>query len=188
MGAWTSFELSILDAIQNLSSPGMDKFMVTISSLGNASIIWIYLIVVFLSTREYKMMAKIMIVAFLANLLIVNLGLKNIFGRTRPYEFLPGFDLLIPSLSDGSFPSGHSSYAASFATIILVIGKSKLIKIFTSLLAILMAFSRLYLYVHFPTDVIAGLIIGFLIATYTMKIYYSDEFNELRSRFNLQRK
>lgn len=180
MNSFTSYELSILDFIQNMRSPILDKFMVAISSLGNAAILWICLIIVFLSTEEYKKMAQIMIIAFIGNLIIINLGLKNIINRTRPYEYVKGLELLIPKVGNASFPSGHSSYAASFATIILYMGKSKLLKRFTLILAILISFSRLYLHVHFPSDVLAGIILGVAIGILSMKFYSSKYYNKLR--------
>ena len=173
MNNFILFELSILDAIQNIRSPGLDKFSVAITSLGNGAILWISLILFFMASKEYKKIGYILIIAFLLNLLIVNLGLKNIFGRMRPYEYIKGFDLLVPPVGNASFPSGHSSYAASFATVIIFLAKSKAIKIYTTILAILISFSRLYLYVHFPSDVLAGIIIGVLISVFAMKFYFS---------------
>lgn len=183
MGLFTSFELKILDAIQNIRNPFLDGLMVNISSLGNVGIIWIGFIIIMLGTKEYKTTAKLIIVAFLANLIIVNLLVKNIVDRTRPYELVNNFKLLIPPLSDGSFPSGHSSFAASFASITFFMGKTKLIKYFPLTLAILIAFSRLYLYVHFPSDVISGLVIGFLISAFTMKFYFEGKLKKLNLSF-----
>lgn len=171
MGQWTSFELRILDSIQNISMPLLDRAMVDITSLGNFSILWIAFIVIFLSTKEYKKAGKVMAIAFILNLIIVNILLKNIFARPRPFQVVGKFDLLIPPLNDGSFPSGHSSYAFTFFAIILLMTKSKSLKIFTGVLAFLIAFSRLYLYVHFPTDVLAGSLIGFLLGVLAIKIY-----------------
>lgn len=171
MGQWTSFELGILDSIQNISMPLLDRIMVDITSLGNFSILWIAFIVIFLSTKEYKKVGKVMLIGFILNLIIVNVLLKNIFDRSRPFQVVGNFDLLIPPLNDGSFPSGHSSYAFTFFAIILFMIKSKSLKIFTGVLAFLIAFSRLYLYVHFPTDVIAGSLIGFLLGVLAIKIY-----------------
>lgn len=188
MGGFTGFELKILDAIQNLRNPSLDKIMVNATSLGNASIIWIIMMIIFLSTKEYRTLGKLMVVAFIGNVIIVNLGLKNIFGRTRPFDVANKTDLLIAKPKDGSFPSGHTSYAFTFLTLILFLSKSKAIKIMTSILSITIAISRLYLYVHFPSDVIAGAIVGILIATYTMKIYFSDEYIEVRKQLKLHRK
>lgn len=188
MGPWSSFEIGILDAIQKLSTPGLDKFMVTITSLGNLSIIWIAFIIIFLSTKEYKTMGKVMVLGFILNLIIVNLLLKNIFTRVRPFNIVNHADLLIPTLKDGSFPSGHTSYAFTIFTIILFMTKAKSLKVFTGLLAVLIAFSRLYLYVHFPTDVIGGAIIGFILAILAMKIYFSKNIREKLANTNLQRR
>lgn len=171
MSLWTSFELGILDNIQKISTPFLDRSMVNITSLGNFSILWLAFIIIFLSTKEYKRVGKVMIIAFILNTIIVNLLLKNIFDRSRPFELVDNFDLLIPPLKDGSFPSGHSSYAFTFFSIILYMTKSKSLKIFTGILAFLIAFSRLYLYVHFPTDVLAGSLIGFLLGIFAIKIY-----------------
>ena len=179
MGQWTSFELGILDSIQNISMPLLDRTMVDITSLGNFSILWIAFIVIFLSTKEYKKVGKVMLIGFILNLIIVNILLKNIFDRSRPFQVVGNFDLLIPPLNDGSFPSGHSSYAFTFFAIILFITKSKSLKIFTGVLAFLIAFSRLYLYVHFPTDVIVGSLIGFLLGVLAIKIYYSKNVRKI---------
>ena len=172
MSLWTSFELGILDNIQKISTPFLDRSMVDITSLGNFSILWLAFIIIFLSTKEYKRVGKVMVIAFILNVIIVNLLLKNIFDRSRPFELVDNFDLLIPPLKDGSFPSGHSSYAFTFFAIILFMAKSKVLKMFTGILAFLIAFSRLYLYVHFPTDVLAGAVIGVFLALLAMKIYF----------------
>lgn len=179
MGQWTSFELGILDSIQNISMPVLDRTMVDITSLGNFSILWIAFIVIFLSTKEYKKVGKVMLIGFILNLIVVNILLKNIFDRPRPFQVVGNFDLLIPPLNDGSFPSGHSSYAFTFFAIILFMIKSKSLKIFTGVLAFLITFSRLYLYVHFPTDVLAGSLIGFLLGVLAIKIYDSKNVRKI---------
>ena len=171
MGQLTSIELGILDDIQKISTPFLDRLMVDITSLGNFSILWLAFIIIFLSTKEYKRVGKVMVIAFILNVIIVNILLKNFFDRSRPFELVDNFDLLIPPLKDGSFPSGHSSHAFTFFAIILFMTKSKSLKIFTGILAFLIAFSRLYLYVHFPTDVLAGSLIGFLLGILAIKIY-----------------
>ena len=186
MGGFIGFELNILDAIQNLRSPTLDKLMVTITSLGNLSILWIILTIIFLSTKEYRTMGKIMVLAFIANILIVNLGLKNIFDRTRPYDIIGKTDLLVSKLKDGSFPSGHSSYAFTYFAIIMALSKSRLLKLIIAIIAILIALSRLYLYVHFPSDVIVGSLVGALIGTYSIKLYHMDWYKDLLAKLNLQ--
>ena len=146
----TKIDISILNLIQNLKSPLMDKIMTTITAFGNMGIFWILLIIIFLTTKEYKKMAKYMIICLLVNIIIVNLIIKPAVGRQRPFEILEGIKLLILKPQDPSFPSGHSAISFCMLTTILFFSKSKTINIMASLLAILIAFSRLYLYVHFP--------------------------------------
>ena len=180
-----NFELNILNWVQSIRSLPLDKLMVTISSAGNFSLIWIAYIFIFLAAKDLKKQGRIMILAFILNILLVNILVKNAVARPRPYEVANFTDLLVHKLSDNSFPSGHTSYAATFATIVTLLNKNKALKVFTNLLAVLMAFSRLYLYVHFPTDVLAGAVFGIIIGIWAIKIYDSPIYNEIKSKFNL---
>ncbi len=180
-------ETFILDAIQKIRNPFLDRFMVSISSLGNLSLVWISLIIVFLTTNKYRNQGKIIIISFILNIIVVNLIMKTAFARVRPYEANNFTDLLVIRLSDNSFPSGHSSFAFSFLTVILLLTKSKLLKIYTSILAIGIALSRLYLYVHYPTDVLVGSIVGILLALLAIKIYQSDKYKNIKEKYNLHR-
>ena len=180
-----NFELNILNWVQSIRSLLLDKLMVTISSAGNLSLIWIAYIFIFLAAKDLKKQGRIMILAFILNILLVNILVKNVVARPRPYEVANFTDLLVHKLSDNSFPSGHTSYAATFATIVTLLNKNKALKVFTNLLAVLMAFSRLYLYVHFPTDVLAGAVFGIIIGIWAIKIYDSPKYNEIKAKFNL---
>lgn len=165
------FDLPILDWIQaNLQSPLMDKIMPIITMFGDAGIFWIacaLLLMVFPKTRRIGFGMGI---AMAMGVLICNVTLKPLVGRIRPYDYqiqelgrtwenlLVGGKLLVEMPHDFSFPSGHT--IASFeACTVLMLGNKKL-GIPATLLAILIAFSRLYLYVHYPTDVIASVILG----------------------------
>lgn len=175
----TKIDISILNFIQGLKSPLMDKMMTTVTALGNMGIFWILLILIFLTTKEYKKMAKLMVLCLIVNTIIVNLILKPAVGRTRPFELVDGIKLLVLKPQDPSFPSGHSAISFCMLTVILFFSKSKTIKLMSTILAILIAFSRLYLYVHFPSDVICGIIIGILSALGTLKFVYSDKGKKL---------
>ena len=126
-----------------------------------------------------------MVLAFILNVLLVNILVKNLVGRPRPYEVASFTDLLVHKLSDNSFPSGHTSYAFSFATIVTMLNKNKPLVVFTDILAILIALSRLYLYVHFPTDVLAGAVFGIIIGLLAIKIYESPKYRKIKEKYNL---
>lgn len=102
-----------------------------------------------------------MAVALIADLIICNVILKPIVARPRPYSINKTIKLLVPPLRDYSFPSGHT--AASFASVsALYFAGRKRLAVGALVVSILIAFSRMYLYVHYPTDVLGGLIIGLL--------------------------
>lgn len=186
MTSWINFELNILNSIQNIANPSLDSFFVNISALGNASIFWIALTILCLTSKEYKKMGKVMVIGFILNLLVVNLLLKNIVARIRPYNYIENIKLLVPALNDGSFPSGHTSYAFTYFAIVLSMSKNKSLKIFIGIVALLIAISRLYLYVHFPTDIIGGAIIGILIGKFAIKVYSSNKFVKFFKFLSLQ--
>ena len=102
-----------------------------------------------------------MAVALIADLIICNVILKPIVARIRPYSINQTVQLLVTPLKDYSFPSGHT--AASFASVsALYFAGRKRRAAGALIVSVLIAFSRMYLYVHYPTDVLGGLIIGLL--------------------------
>lgn len=188
MNFLTKIDLSILNLIQNTLKSGlMDKMMTSITALGNMGIFWILLIIIFLSTKEYKKLAKIMIVSLIINTVLVNIILKPLVGRIRPFEIVDGIKLLVLKPTDPSFPSGHSAISFCMMTVIALFSKSKSLNIMAVVLAFLIAFSRLYLYIHYPTDVIVGAIMGVLCALLGSKFYYSSYGKDLRQKIKTLR-
>ena len=131
---------------------------VFISHLGNSGLFWILLCLVLLAFKRTRKMGFCGLLALLIGALITNVALKNIIARIRPYEQFPDIILLLERQKDFSFPSGHttSSFAAATA---LAAARARGWPA-AMILAAVIAFSRLYLYVHYPTDVIAGALIG----------------------------
>jgi undecaprenyl-diphosphatase len=160
-----AFDLPILDWIQaNMANPFLDKIMPIITVLGDAGIFWMIVAAILAITKKYRKLGFGMAIAMALGLVVCNMILKPTVGRIRPYDFQETLgitiNLLIEKQHDFSFPSGHT--IASFeACTVLMLGSRKL-GIPATLLAILIAFSRLYLYVHYPTDVIASVILGTL--------------------------
>ena len=173
-----NIELKILDWFQTLHTPVLDKFMTSVTKLGNAGIFWIILTVLFLLIPKMRKTGAVMAAA-----LIIDLLLKNLVARTRPYDVNTGIQLLVAKLHDYSFPSGHT--AASFASVaaLYFAGEKKLWKP-TLVLACLIAVSRLYLYVHYPTDVLGGVVIGIIAGYlgYRLVKVLEDKFSRMKNR------
>ena len=154
-------ELRFLDFLLTIHTPLLDKILAFITSLGNAGIIWIVLAVVLLILPKTRKTGIIVAAALLMDLILCNLILKNLVARVRPYDVNTAIAILIKKPLDFSFPSGHT--AASFAAMTaLFLAKMKKAWIAALVLAVLIAFSRLYFYVHYPTDVLGGAVVGIL--------------------------
>lgn len=155
------FEFQILNGLQTIHTPLLDAFMTSITKLGDAGIVWIILTVILLLIPKTRKAGGYMVVALIADLIICNVIIKPIVARPRPYSVNKTIKLLVAPLKDYSFPSGHT--AASFASVsALYFAGRKRMEAGALVLSVLIAFSRLYLYVHYPTDVLGGLIIGLL--------------------------
>lgn len=153
----------ILEFIQiRISSKRLDCLMPFITHLGTGGILWIAVAFAFLTSELHQINGILLINALLLCVLIGNIILKPLFARNRPCDINSTIRLLIPKPRDYSFPSGHtmSSFAAA-TTIFYINYRMGIIALF---IALLIAFSRLYLYVHYPTDILAGLILGILVS------------------------
>ncbi len=158
------FDLPILDWIAaNLHCAALDVLMPIITMFGDGGIFWIVISVLLMLTKKHRRTGLGMGFALAMGLLICNIILKPGVARMRPYDFQMKYfakeiQLIAGGMHDFSFPSGHT--IASFeACTALMLGNKKF-GIPATVLAVLIAFSRLYLYLHYPTDVIASIILG----------------------------
>ena len=148
-------ELKNLDLLHDtLYSPMMDKIMVTITSTGNLGLIWIFTaIILLMSSKHNDERSRIgygILIALLLSIMIGNILIKNIAKRSRPF-FHKNYKLLIKQPWDYSFPSGHT--LASFAAATVFFYMNPDVGAIALIYAALIALSRLYLRVHFFTDV-----------------------------------
>lgn len=141
----------------------MEGFWKGITMLGDSGWFWIALSLLLMVPRQTRWIGITSLAAIVIGALITNVTLKNLVARTRPYEIVEGLVLLIEKQRDYSFPSGHT--CASFAAAgVYWRMLPKKFGIPLVILAAMIAFSRLYVGVHYPTDVLAGLLIGLFAA------------------------
>ena len=160
-------EFEILYAINNLHNPILDKIMIAITSLGNAGLLWIGIAIGLLFVKKTRKCGIVMLISLVLGLIIGNGLLKNLIARQRPCWIDENIKFLIPNPQDYSFPSGHT--LASFEAAVMIYLHNKKWGIISLILAVAIAFSRMYLFVHFPTDILAGMLLGTGIS---LAVYY----------------
>lgn len=181
-------EAKILLWIQdNLRNPILTPIMKAASAIGNLGIFWIALTLLLLiaaavtsrsnktkggNRNPYLMPGLTCLLAILICFIVGNITIKSLVGRIRPYDVIEGLTVLVRKPLDSSFPSGHSSISTTAAVaLFLSVPKSKRPLAACGIaLAALTAFSRLYVGVHYPTDVLGGILLGILCAFVAKRI------------------
>lgn len=144
-----------------MRNPILNPIMKVITTLGNAGIFWIILTILLLIPRKTRKIGCMSACALIFSLLINNIFLKNLVARVRPYNAIEGLLPLIRKPTEFSFPSGHAG--SSFASAGVLYRKlPKKFGVPLLVLAILISFSRLYVGVHYPSDVLAGAATGII--------------------------
>jgi len=155
-----AFDWGILHWIQNtIACPFLDAVVPKLTMLGNAGIIWILAGLALLCSKKYRRQGALVLMGLLAGLLVGNIVLKNLVARPRPCWLDPSVRLLIASPTDYSFPSGHTAASFASVTALWLAGKKRWAMAALPL-AVLIAFSRMYICVHFPTDILGGAVLG----------------------------
>ena len=140
-------------------------------------IFWIAIGVVCLIFKKYRKMGLQVLLSMLATLIIGNVIVKNLVARPRPCDIDTAVALLLSRPHGHSFPSGHSINSMSAAVALFL--NNKKIGIPAIIIATLIGFSRLYLFVHFPTDVVVGFVIAILVAIGVDWAFRKYEINKL---------
>lgn len=169
---------------ENLRNDVLTPIMTFITHLGDAGFVWIALTIACLVYVGTRRTGILMTFSLLLNTLANNLLLKNLLARTRPYEIVPGLQRIIEAQGDFSFPSGHTGCSFAAAVVICVMCPRRY-GIAAMVLAVMIALSRLYVGVHFPTDVIGGALIGTAAALFVCWIYkkkYSEVEKHMEGR------
>ncbi len=151
-------ELEILHVIQSWHTDWLSDVMIFVSTIGNQGLCWIVLSLVLVLIPRTRKCGLMMMAAMALTYLVGNVFLKNVIARPRPFYVDNSVALLIPSPSEYSFPSGHTMNGFAAATVLFFHYRKA--GVAALLLAATIAFSRMYLFVHYPTDIIGGIIVG----------------------------
>jgi Membrane-associated phospholipid phosphatase len=155
------FDLKILEFIHNnLQNSFFNKIMPPITSLGEYSLFWLLLGGVLIINKKYRKIGILTVLTILLTIIMDGAIIKNIVQRPRPFLQETTINMLITKPLDYSFPSVHT--AAAVAACVILFKTIKKYSIPFIFLAILIAFSRLYLFVHYPSDVLGGVFLGLI--------------------------
>lgn len=153
-------ELQILHMIQNLHADWLNPIMIFVTKIGENGEVWILLSIILAIIPKTRKCGLTMMASMALTFLLGNVILKNVIARPRPCAVDDSVKLLIPFPGEYSFPSGHSSNGFAAATVIFAYYHKP--GIAALLLATVIAFSRMYLFVHYPTDILGGILLGIL--------------------------
>lgn len=156
MGWEERFLLFLQESVRN---PILDRLMQFITSLGDAGFLAILVCIVLLCIKKYRRAGAAASLSLILDFILVNLVLKNLVARTRPYDVLEELLLITRRPSDLSFPSGHAGACFAVASV-LFLCLPRRFGIPAVVTAALISFSRLYVGAHYPTDVLGGMAIG----------------------------
>lgn len=168
---FVNLDENILLWIQNnLRNDTLTSFFKLITSLGDGGFIWVIFTIILLLCNKTKKIGIMSAITLILASIMNNLILKEIFERTRPYEVVEGLNSVIGNMNSFSFPSGHTASSFAMATVLYRQLPFKF-GILAIVLAILIGFSRMYLGVHYPSDVCVGILIGIVSGYITVNFY-----------------
>ncbi len=160
------FDSACFNLVESVSCPFLDFMMVFFTKLGDAGVLWIAASVIMLFIKRYRKIGVLSLVSLVVCFLLGTYGIKPLVGRVRPYEGIEGLRLIVPPLSDFSFPSMHTATAFSCAVVFCKGGKW--LGVSAVAISAIIGVSRVYLHMHYASDVIAGAVFGTLIAFVVM--------------------
>ncbi|MBQ6896982.1 MAG: phosphatase PAP2 family protein [Oscillospiraceae bacterium] len=162
------WEFAFLYFLQDLHTPLLDKIMLFFTKMGNIGLPWLAVAVILLFFKKTRPCGIAILLSLLLKEIIGNLALKNLIARERPCWIDTSVPLLISAPSSYSFPSGHTF--DGFAASVSIFLYNKKAGIAAIIVAAAIAFSRMYLFVHFPTDVLASVVLGILVAVFVHRL------------------
>lgn len=159
----------------NLRYGILDRIMPMITFLGSGGLVWFIVSIYLISNEETKVQGYMIITSLVVTTILGEGIIKHIIKRARPFVDMIEHKLLISKPITYSFPSGHT--ASSFAAAGVLVAMNNKLSVYAVILASLIAFSRVYLNVHYPTDVVTGIILGLLCSKIVLAIFESEVIN-----------
>lgn len=165
-------DTNILFFVQdNLRNNVLNDIVVWFTSLGNAGLMWILVIAALIAYKGTRKEGLGCAVSLILCFIVVNVFLKNVVARVRPYDAIEQIRCLVEPQADYSFPSGHTAIAFAASVPVFIISDKRL-GVIMIIFSVLIALSRIYVCVHYPTDVIGGAVIGILCGVVTGMVIY----------------
>lgn len=166
------FDIKMLNLInKRFRYTVLDRIMPLITTLGNGGIVWLIISIYLMKDENHRIEGYMVIASLIVTTIIGEGIIKHLIKRTRPNAIIKGNRLLIKKPITYSFPSGHT--ASSFAAAGIFFSMDNKFSILIIILASLIAFSRIYLNVHYPTDVFTGIILGLLCSKLVVTMFQS---------------
>lgn len=164
-------EQALVWIAENIRCALLDPFMKLYTQLGNTGMLFIALGVLLLFFKPTRRAGVSALCAMLIGLIVVNFTIKPLVARDRPWLVIENFVNLVPEHDPNSFPSGHTNAAFAFALAVCMSAPKGWMKVAAVCMSVVMGLSRLYVGVHYPSDVLAGAIIGALCAWAAWRAY-----------------
>ncbi|WP_300350447.1 phosphatase PAP2 family protein [Clostridium sp.] len=176
-----NIDINILYFFQNhIENSFLNPIMIFFTSLGNLGFIWIVISLGLLISKKYRKIGILTLAVLIVNTILGEGILKHLIERPRPFVTYKDLNIIISKPNSFSMPSGHTS--ASFAAAFMLSYCIKKYKVYFYTLASLIAFSRIYLLVHYPSDVLSGILLGFISFLIVIKIYNIKFKNKLSEK------
>ena len=155
---------------ENIRNPVLDALLIPFTLSNNAGIICLIIVALFLYFKKLRKVGILMGVSLVIEFILTNVIIKNWVARIRPYEMIDGLTLLVGKATDYSFPSGHTGSAFALAVVAFMVMPRKY-GVIALVLAFLMGFSRLYVGIHYPSDVLGGMVLGVITSIIAVKCF-----------------
>lgn len=154
----------------------LDRLMPVITRLGNLGAVWFMIATILLLHKPYRIIGGLVLITLAVSTIIGEGIVKHLVRRIRPFYDKNEINLLIAKPISYSFPSGHT--LSSFAVAEILSTYFTKYKFIFMCIAFLIAISRIYLFVHYPTDIIAGVVIGLICSNLVLNIFQKGYFEK----------